>query len=108
MDSLEQLVLLAKQDFENAPDAVALENAKARYLGKTGLITEQMKTLGKMAPELRKAQGAVINNAKGRIEGALNARREELANEKMQARLNAEAIDVTLPGRGRGKGGITG
>ena len=106
MDSLEQLVLLAKQDFENAPDAVALENAKARYLGKTGLITEQMKTLGKMAPELRKAQGAVINNAKGRIEGALNARREELANEKMQARLNAEAIDVTLPGRGRGKGGI--
>lgn len=106
MDSLEQLVLLAKQDFENAPDAVALENAKARYLGKTGLITEQMKTLGKMAPELRKAQGAVINNAKGRIEGALNARREELASEKMQARLNAEAIDVTLPGRGRGKGGI--
>lgn len=106
MDSLEQLVLLAKQDFKAAPDAVALENAKARYLGKTGLITEQMKTLGKMAPELRKAQGAVINNAKSQIEGALNARREELANEKMQARLNAEAIDVTLPGRGRGKGGI--
>ncbi len=106
MDSLEQLVLLAKQDFKDAPDAVALENAKARYLGKTGLITEQMKTLGKMAPELRKAQGAVINNAKSQIEGALNARREELANEKMQVRLNAEAIDVTLPGRGRGKGGI--
>ena len=100
------MVLLAKQDFKDAPDAVALENAKAKYLGKTGLITEQMKTLGKMAPELRKAQGAVINNAKGQIEGALNARREELANEKLQARLNAEAIDVTLPGRGRGKGGI--
>lgn len=106
MDSLEQLVLLAKQDFKDAPDAVALENAKAKYLGKTGLITEQMKTLGKMAPELRKTQGAVINNAKGQIEGALNARRKELANEKLQARLNAEAIDVTLPGRGRGKGGI--
>ncbi len=106
MDSLEQLVLLAKQDFKDAPDAVALENAKARYLGKTGLITEKMKTLGKLAPELRKAQGAVINNAKGRIEGALNARREELANEKLQVRLNAEAIDVTLPGRGRGRGGI--
>ena len=106
MDSLEQLVLLAKQDFKDAPDAVALENAKAKYLGKTGLITEQMKTLGKMAPELRKMQGAVINNAKGQIEGALNARRKELANEKLQARLNAEAIDVTLPGRGRGKGGI--
>ena len=106
MDSLEQLVHLAKQDFKDAPDAVALENAKAKYLGKTGLITEQMKTLGKMEPDLRKAQGAVINNAKGQIEGALNARREELANEKLQGRLNAEAIDVTLPGRGRGKGGI--
>ena len=106
MDSLEQLVLLAKQDFKDAPDAVALENAKAKYLGKTGLITEQMKTLGKMAPELRKTQGAIINNAKSQIEGSLNARREELANEKLQVRLNAEAIDVTLPGRGRGKGGI--
>lgn len=63
-----------------------------------------MKTLGKMAPELRKAQGAVINNAKGQIEGSLNARREELANEKMQVRLNAEAIDVTLPGKRKRQG----
>ncbi|EEO26916.1 phenylalanine--tRNA ligase subunit alpha [Oxalobacter paraformigenes] len=106
MDSLEQLISLAKEDFQNAPDAVSLENAKAKYLGKTGLITGQMKMLGKMEPERRKAQGAIINAAKSRIEGALNARRQELANEKLQAKLNAEAIDVTLPGRGRGKGGI--
>ena len=106
MDSLEQLISLAKEDFQNAPDAVSLENAKAKYFGKTGLITGQMKMLGKMEPERRKAQGAIINAAKSRIEGALNARRQELANEKLQAKLNAEAIDVTLPGRGRGKGGI--
>ena len=106
MDSLEQLISLAKQDFLGATDPVSLENAKAKYLGKTGLITAQMKMLGKMEPDQRKTQGAMINAAKTQIEGALNARRQELANEKLQARLNAEAIDVTLPGRGRRRGGI--
>ena len=104
MDSLEQLISLAKEDFQNAPDTVSLENAKAKYLGKTGLITGQMKMLGKMEPEQRKAQGAIINAAKSRIEEALNARRQELANEKLQAKLNDEAIDVTLPGRKAAEG----
>ena len=106
MNSLEQLVTQAQSDFSAAQDAAALENAKAKYLGKTGQITEQMKGLGKLAPDERKAQGAIINAAKERIESALNACREALANAQMQARLNAEAIDVTLPGRGRGIGGI--
>jgi phenylalanyl-tRNA synthetase alpha chain len=106
MDSLEQLIDSAKQDFLAAPDVVALENAKAKYLGKTGLITAQMKQLGKMPPEDRRTRGAVINAAKGQIEAALNARRQDIANQKLQEKLNAEAIDVTLPGRGRGKGGI--
>ncbi|MGE5535109.1 MAG: phenylalanine--tRNA ligase subunit alpha, partial [Acidobacteriota bacterium] len=106
MNSLEQIVVQAQADFAEAGDAAALENAKAKYLGKTGQITEQMKGLGKLAPEERKAQGAVINAAKEKIEAALNARREALANAQMEARLNAEAIDVTLPGRGRAAGGI--
>jgi phenylalanyl-tRNA synthetase alpha chain len=106
MNSLEQLVVQAKSDFSAAADAAALENAKARYLGKAGQITEQMKSLGKLAPDERKAQGAMINAAKQQIEAALDARREALANAQMQARLDAEAIDVTLPGRGRGIGGI--
>jgi phenylalanyl-tRNA synthetase alpha chain len=106
MNSLEQIVVQAHADFAAAEDAAALENAKAKYLGKTGQITEQMKGLGKLAPEERKAQGAIINSAKEKIEAALNACRDALANAQMQARLNAEAIDVTLPGRGRGKGGI--
>ena len=103
---LGQLVTQAQADFAAAPDAAALENAKAKYLGKTGQITEQMKGLGKLAPEERKVQGAIINVAKEQIENALTARRNALANAQMQARLNAEAIDVTLPGRGRGVGGI--
>ena len=106
MNHLEQLVTQAQTDFAAAEDAAALENAKAKYLGKTGQITEQMKSLGKLAPEERKAQGAVINSAKEKIEAALTARRDALSNAQMEARLNAEAIDVTLPGRGRGTGGI--
>lgn len=106
MNSLEQLVAQAQSDFTDAADAAALENAKARYLGKSGQITELMKGLGKLAPEERKTQGAVINAAKEQIERALTARRDALAHAQMQERLNAEAIDVTLPGRGRSKGGI--
>jgi phenylalanyl-tRNA synthetase alpha chain len=106
MNPLEQLVAQAQSDFAIAADAAALENAKAKYLGKTGQITEQMKGLGKLAPDERKVQGAVINAAKEQIETALNARRDAMANAQLQTRLNAEAIDVTLPGRGRSTGGI--
>ena len=106
MSTLEQLVVAAETDFIGAQDPAALENAKAKYLGKTGLITEQMKGLGKLDPDARRAQGAVINEAKEKIESLLSARRQALADAQMQTRLNAEAIDVTLPGRGRGFGGI--
>jgi phenylalanyl-tRNA synthetase alpha chain len=103
---LEELVVSAQADFGAAQDAAALENAKAKYLGKTGQVTELMKGLGKLDPEQRKAQGALINAAKEKIEQALTARREDLANAQLMARLNAESIDVTLPGRGRSMGGI--
>lgn len=106
MDVLEELVARARADFLAAPDAAALENAKARYLGKTGLLTGEMKALGKMAPEARKARGAIINAAKSQVEEALAKRREELAMAKLAERLNAEAVDVTLPGRGRMRGGV--
>ncbi|WP_394780704.1 phenylalanine--tRNA ligase subunit alpha [Undibacterium sp.] len=106
MNPLDHLVTQARADFAAAQDAAALENAKALYLGKTGQITEQMKSLGKLAPDERKAQGAIINAIKEQIENALTDRREALANAQMQTRLNAEAIDVTLPGRGRSMGGI--
>ena len=106
MNPLEHLVSEAEAAFSAAQDAAALENAKANFLGKTGQITEHMKALGKLPPDERKVQGAVINAVKTRIEDLLGARRDALANAQMQLRLNAEAIDVTLPGRGRGVGGI--
>ncbi|HVC12875.1 MAG TPA: phenylalanine--tRNA ligase subunit alpha, partial [Burkholderiales bacterium] len=81
-------------------------NAKARYLGKSGELTALLKSLGALAPEARRSAGAAINAAKQRIEDALEARRAALAEARMQERLAGEAFDVTLPGRGRGRGGI--
>ncbi|MEB0030074.1 phenylalanine--tRNA ligase subunit alpha [Undibacterium sp. RTI2.1] len=106
MNPLDPLVTQARADFTAAQDAAALENAKALYLGKTGQITEQMKSLGKLGPDERKVQGAIINAVKEQIEALLAERRDALSNVQMQSRLNAEAIDVSLPGRGRGMGGI--
>ena len=106
MSSLEQLVKSAQEDFQAATDSAALENAKAKYLGKTGQITAQMKELGALSPDERRSRGAVINQAKEQIESLLTARRDALANAQLQERLNAEAIDVTLPGRGRSGGGL--
>jgi phenylalanyl-tRNA synthetase alpha chain len=106
MSSLEQLVKSAQEDFQAATDSAALENAKAKYLGKTGQITAQMKELGALSPDERRSSGAVINQAKEQIESLLTARRDALANAQLQERLNAEAIDVTLPGRGRSGGGL--
>jgi phenylalanyl-tRNA synthetase alpha chain len=106
MNDLDPLVHRAQADFEQARAPADLENAKARYLGKAGLITEQLKALGALAPEEKKARGAQINVAKQQIEAALNARRDALADAELQAQLKAEALDVTLPGRQRGTGGL--
>ncbi len=106
MIDLEHLVAEAQTRFAEAQDTTTLENQKAHYLGKTGVLTELLKGLGKLDPEARKTEGPRVNVAKQHIEQSLNARRQALADMQMNARLNAEAIDVTLPGRGRKRGGI--
>ena len=106
MDNLEQIVSRALAEFSACADPAALENAKARYLGKAGALTDLLKGLGKLSATERPAAGALINQAKERLEAALNARREQLAQGRMDAQLAAEALDVTLPGRGRSIGGL--
>ncbi len=106
MENLDVIVQSALAELSAAADPAALENAKARYLGRSGELTALLKTLGQLPAEARKAAGAEINAAKERVEGALEARRAELAESQMQARLAQEALDVTLPGRGRSRGGI--
>ncbi|MEY3951805.1 MAG: hypothetical protein RL320_607 [Pseudomonadota bacterium] len=106
MSDLTLLVSQATEAFETAQDPAALENAKARFLGKSGLITEQLKSLAGLDPEARKSQGALVNQAKAAVEQALNARRDALAQAALEARLSAESIDVTLPGRAQSMGSI--
>ncbi|MGA0882402.1 MAG: phenylalanine--tRNA ligase subunit alpha, partial [Burkholderiaceae bacterium] len=106
MSDLTLLVSQATEAFEAATDPAALENAKARFLGKAGLITEQLKALAALDPESRKAQGALVNQAKVAVEQALNARRSAMAHAALQEKLSAEAIDVTLPGRAQSLGSI--
>jgi phenylalanyl-tRNA synthetase alpha chain len=106
MQHVNAIVERALAEFRAAADPASLENAKARYLGKSGELTALLRTLGALAPEERKDAGARINAAKERIEQALEARRGELSGARLQARLAQGAPDVTLPGRGRGRGGI--
>jgi phenylalanyl-tRNA synthetase alpha chain len=106
MNDLDTLVEQAHADFTAAAQAAELENAKARYLGKSGALTELLKALGALPAAEKKARGAEINTAKARIEAALQARRERLAAAELERQLQAEALDVTLPGRRRGSGGI--
>jgi phenylalanyl-tRNA synthetase alpha chain len=106
MTDLDQVVSKAIAEFGSTNDAAELEKIKARYLGKSGALAEVMKGLPKLAPEARRDAGARINAAKDRIEAALAARREALAAAKLDTKLSEEALDVTLPGRGRGRGSV--
>jgi len=104
MDPLETIVAAALAEFASCHDAAALENAKARFLGKSGRLTEQLKALGKLSAGDRPAAGARINDAKTTLEQALARRREELADAKLAQQLAGEVLDVSLPGRGIGTG----
>ncbi len=82
-----------------AADEAALENVRVAALGKKGSISALLATLGKMAPEERKTKGAAINAVKDKVTEALAARREVLKSAALDARLNSETVDVTLPVR---------
>jgi len=106
MDNLDQIVDEAQAAFAAISDPDALEQAKAGFLGKSGRITELLKGLGKLPVEERKAAGAAINGAKEAVEAALTGRREAIRKAALATRLAEEALDVTLPGRAEGRGGL--
>ena len=106
MHNLDNLISEAINLFEGIDDAAELEQAKARYLGKSGSLTELLKGLGKLSQEERPAMGSRINQAKEAIEAALNSRRDAIQIKKLDTQLAGEALDVTLPGRGLGTGGL--
>ncbi|HET7833009.1 MAG TPA: phenylalanine--tRNA ligase subunit alpha, partial [Gallionella sp.] len=106
MDELQQILDQALQQFAAIGDEAELEQVKARYLGKEGSLTGLLKGLGKLSAEERPAAGARINQVKQRIEAALQERRDALQQAKLAQKLAAESLDVTLPGRGLGTGGL--
>jgi len=104
--NLDEILPEAEAAFAAADTLPILDQAKARFLGKSGAITEQMKGLGGLPPEARKEAGARINRVKDAVEALLKARREAIQSEEMARQLAAESIDVTLPGRSAGGGGL--
>jgi phenylalanyl-tRNA synthetase alpha chain len=106
MTALQSIVDAATAAFAAAAAPADLENAKAQFLGKAGRITELMKGLAALPVDEKKVRGAEINKAKQAIEAALQARRDALADAELQQQLQAEALDVSLPGRQRGAGGL--
>jgi phenylalanyl-tRNA synthetase alpha chain len=106
MPSIDDLIAEARSAFASATRPADLENEKARFLGKAGLLTERLKTLARLDPEQRRVEGARLNAAKQAIEQLLVERRQQLADAALSAQLATDGIDVTLPGRARSRGGI--
>jgi phenylalanyl-tRNA synthetase alpha chain len=106
MSDLDPLVHEAREAFSAAHTPADLENAKARFLGKSGRVTDLLKGLASLAADEKKQRGAAINQIKQQVEEALNARRQALADAELQQQLKAESLDVSLPGRRRGEGGL--
>jgi len=106
MHELEKILSEALNQFAVTENAVELEQVKARFLGKDGYVTALLKGLGKLSSEERPVAGARINQIKQSIEKALQQKREALQYNQLQQKLKAESLDVTLPGRGMGSGGI--
>jgi len=106
MENLEPLANEAKAAIKAAEDGATLEQLRVDYLGKKGQITALLKGLGKLSAEDRPAAGARINVVKQELQELIGARKSSLESVAIEARLAAEAIDVSLPGRGQSTGGI--
>ncbi len=103
---IEGLAAEASRQIEQAAKLAELDEVRVRYLGKSGLLTMQLKKLGTLPPEERPAAGQAINQAKQKLESAISSRKQELEHEALQQRLTSESVDVTLPGRGQTSGGL--
>ena len=106
MQNLDEIQTEALELFQTVNTIVDLEQAKARYFGKAGALTELLKQLGKLSAEERPAAGGRINQVKQVLEQALKDRKDAIQSLALQSQLASEALDITLPGRGTGTGGL--
>ena len=106
MKELEQIISAAREAITATSSVAELEQAKARFLGKAGSLTELLKGLGKLSADARPKAGAAINEAKVAVEALVTERRAAILAQELDAKLAGESIDVTLPGRGQAMGGL--
>ena len=104
MDDLNTFADSALAEIDAAASLDTLDAIRVRLLGKAGSVTAQLKSLGKLPPDERKAQGERINAVRDRLGEALAQRKEALEQAALGARLASERIDITLPGRDGGRG----
>lgn len=106
MDELNQLIDQAKKDFASCSKLAELDHIKSKFLGKSGPITEAMKSIASLSPEEKPKKGAEINQVKKQIEALLETRKQEISNLELNEKLEKEKIDVTLPSRPKMKGSL--
>ncbi|EED34714.1 phenylalanyl-tRNA synthetase, alpha subunit [Luminiphilus syltensis NOR5-1B] len=106
MESLETLNRAAVAAINEAENVATLEQLRVEYLGKKGALTALLKGLGKLSAEERPKAGAEINTVKQQLQSQIEERKQALAAGALKARLDAERIDVTLPGRRSETGGL--
>lgn len=106
MKDLESLLAQALGEVAACASLAGLDQARVRWLGKKGALTGELKSLGSLPAAERPAAGQRINEAKERLQAAVEARRDELARAEIERELAAGRIDVTLPGRGEARGGL--
>ncbi|QDC40923.1 phenylalanine--tRNA ligase subunit alpha [Candidatus Methylopumilus universalis] len=106
MNNLEHILKEAREDFDQCHSVTDLDQAKAKYLGKSGVLTEALKSLGKLSAEERPKVGAEINVVKQGVEEALEKRREAILNASQAKQLAEESLDVTLPSRKEDRGSL--
>ena len=106
MEALATLEQQARQAIAAATDLKILDDIRVQYMGKKGLLTEQLKQLGKLPADERPQAGQAINVAKKQVQAAIEARKTELQTAALAEQLASERIDVTLPGRGQQSGGL--
>ncbi|NND64383.1 MAG: phenylalanine--tRNA ligase subunit alpha [Gammaproteobacteria bacterium] len=104
MSDLNTVTKKAQDAIAQSADLGALDDVRVQYLGKKGVLTEQLKALGQLPAEERPERGQAINEAKQSVQSALESRKQDLQRQALAAELNQERIDVTLPGRGLGSG----
>lgn len=104
--ALSDIVTAAEAAVATATTAQELETVRVEFMGKKGLLTEQLKSLGQLSAEERPAAGQAINEAKQKVQALIQARTQELKQAELQQKLAAERIDVSLPGRRNQVGGL--